>query len=176
MKRNKSLATIGATAVLAIATFGTASAQGITTSKKGSPQAARELTAAVQNSVAVKAETPSQDKGERGAKRMEQLQQRLNLTAEQSAKIQTILQNAREKGKAAREQAGGDKEAFKTAMKENMRNTDAEIKGVLTAEQAQKYAELKAEMKAKHENREGKHEGHKKQGYGEDHNDEKEQD
>jgi Spy/CpxP family protein refolding chaperone len=154
MKRNKSLAAIGgAIAVLAIATFGQASAQGITTFKKGSPEAARELKVVVQNSAGVTAEIPAQDKGARGTKRLEQLQKRLNLTADQMTKIQAILQNSREKAKVAREQAGTDKEAFKAAMKENMRNTDAQIQGILTAEQAQKYVVLKAEMKAERENR-----------------------
>lgn len=158
MKRNKSLAAIGGTiAVLAIATFGQASAQTtVSTFKKGSPQAARELSLSAQQSVAVKAEAPAHEKGERGMKRLEQLQQRLNLTADQMAKIQAIIQNSREKAKADREQAGTDKEAFKAAMRESMRNTDAQIQGVLTAEQAQKYAELKAEMKAKHQKGEGR--------------------
>ncbi len=142
MKRNKSLANIGGTvAVLAITAFGSTSAQTAPSNfKKGSPE------------LAVRADSPSQENGNRVSKRLEQLQQRLNLTAGQLAKIQTIIQTAREKAKSAREQAGSDGESFKKAMQENVKNTDAQIQGVLTAEQAQKYAELKAEMKAKREN------------------------
>ncbi|MES2764389.1 MAG: hypothetical protein V4642_00860 [Bacteroidota bacterium] len=154
MKRNKFLANIGGTiAVLTIAAFGSTSAQTTTsTFKKGSPEAAREISAAAKSSLAVKAETGSRDKGDRVSKRLEQLQQRLNLTADQLGKIQAIIQNSREKAKAAREQAGTDKEAFKKAMQENMRNTDAQIQAQLNADQRTKYAELKAEMKAKREN------------------------
>ncbi len=145
MKRNKSLKTIGgAIAVLAISTFAQSSAQTtVTTFKKGSTGASQSL--------AVKADSQAQGKGDRVSKRLEQLQQRLNLTTDQLNKIQAVVQNSRDRAKAAREEAGTDQEAFKRAHLENIKNTDAQIQGVLSAEQRTKYAELKAEMKVKRE-------------------------
>ena len=153
MKRNKSLASaIVLSAFTLFAASSSAFAQtSATTFKKGTPESIAQLQAS--NSLVVNGAVHNHDKGERGAKRLEHLQQRLNLTSEQTAKIKAILEKSRAEAKAAREQKGDNKEAFRTAMKDRIQKIDAEIQAVLTADQKTKYAELKAEMKIKHGDR-----------------------
>lgn len=149
MNRNKSLVTFGAAAILAVIAFSQSFAQtSVTAFKKGSPEAIAQLSAQAQAQTSVA--TPA--KGDRGAKRLELLQQRLSLTADQTAKIKAIIQNSREQMKKNREQAAGaDKEAAKKARQEAIKNIDAQIQEVLTVEQRTKYTSLKAEMKARME-------------------------
>lgn len=64
---------------------------------------------------------------------------KLDLTAEQTVKIKEIQDGA----KAALKNAGEDKEAKKTVMKE----TSAKIEALLTDAQKEKLAKLKAEAK-----------------------------
>ena len=136
MKRNKSLVILGAAAIMVVVAFGQVAAQTATLAfKKGAPEST--------------ATARQDDKGDRGAKRLEMLQERLNLTAEQMTKIRSILTNSRERMKKSLELAGDDKEAFKKAKMDAMKNIDARIQEVLTPDQRMKYTEVKAEMKAK---------------------------
>ncbi len=72
-----------------------------------------------------------EEKGQFAQKKIEKLKEKLALTDEQSAKIESILNAAGEKHKAIQEDA------------------KKQIDAVLTEEQKKKYAELKEEMKEK---------------------------
>lgn len=161
MKSNKSLASaIALSAFTLFASSDAAFAQTSTTTfKKGTPEAVAELKSS--QALALNVDAADKGKGERGAKRLEQLQSRLNLTAEQTTKIKAILETARNEAKAEREKAGENKEAFRSSMKDRMQKTDAQIQTVLNADQKLKYAEIKAEMKEKRQERREKMKDHK---------------
>jgi periplasmic protein CpxP/Spy len=67
------------------------------------------------------------------------LKKKLKLNNEQTAKITTILEDQREEATTSMNENRGDPEAKRAAMRELTRKTNANIKAVLTEEQAVKY-------------------------------------
>lgn len=94
--------------------------------------------------ITVVAAQPGQ--GKRGAAKAD-LYSELNLTAEQQEQIKTIKTEARAKAKATREQAADKKPDF-TAMRKLREETNQAIEAVLTPEQKEQLAAIKAEKKA----------------------------
>ncbi len=82
----------------------------------------------------------------RGAKMLERLDAKLDLSDAQEAKVKQILLSKREKMKALKEQEPDQRRAAGKALKEQTLN---EIEAVLTADQKVKFAELREDF-AKH--------------------------
>ncbi len=77
--------------------------------------------------------------------RAKQLQERLNLTPEQTAKVAKIYEASQKKAMEMMGSFQGDREAARKAMQEMQAKTDKDIEALLTKEQAKKYEELKKE-------------------------------
>jgi protein CpxP len=77
--------------------------------------------------------------------RAKQLQERLNLTDEQTAKVTKIFEASQKKAMEMMGSFQGDREAARKAMQEMQAKTDKDIEALLTKEQAKKYEELKKE-------------------------------
>jgi Spy/CpxP family protein refolding chaperone len=76
---------------------------------------------------------------------LERLKAELNLTPEQTAKIQKILNSAQKQAELDRQKYQGDREAMLKAMRERWEKIDKEIEAVLTKEQKAKYEKIKKE-------------------------------
>lgn len=87
----------------------------------------------------------SQDRGRGYGGFLERLKQELNLTPEQVAKIQKILDSAQKQAEFDREKYQGNREAMMKAMRERWEKIDKEIESVLTKEQKKKYEVIKKE-------------------------------
>lgn len=85
---------------------------------------------------------PPQNRPERT---MERLKEKLSLTKDQEAKIQSLLDKQREAIAKEREEHQGDREAMRAAMMKQRNEIDAEIEKILTKEQKKKYEEYKKE-------------------------------
>ncbi|WP_374949951.1 hypothetical protein [Mucilaginibacter sp.] len=78
------------------------------------------------------------------------LQKKLALSADQSAKVNTILlKRATQMDSLKANKATGDRKLNKMARRKILSGADAEVKAVLTADQQKTYADLKAGMKEK---------------------------
>ncbi|MFN3134225.1 MAG: Spy/CpxP family protein refolding chaperone [Candidatus Kryptonium sp.] len=89
--------------------------------------------------------TLSQDRSRGYGGFLERLKQELNLTTEQVAKIQKILDSAQKQAEIDREKYQGNREAMMKAMRERWEKIDKEIEAVLTKEQKKKYEVIKKE-------------------------------
>ena len=88
------------------------------------------------------------DPAKRAEQQTDRMAQELNLNADQTAKVKAINQKYAEQAKAAHEaKADGDKGKTKGANKDLRAQHDAELKKVLTKEQAAKWEQLKSERK-----------------------------
>jgi periplasmic protein CpxP/Spy len=74
--------------------------------------------------------------------RVKILKDSLKLSDEQSSKITKILEDQREEMTTAMNDNRGDREAMRSVMQELMKNTDSQIKAVLTENQAKKYDKM----------------------------------
>jgi hypothetical protein len=79
-------------------------------------------------------------------KRVQEMKVQLNLTDEQVTKITAVLKNARQKMAAARA-AGGDSTGMAAKRKAINKNTQHELKLVLTTEQVEKWKALRKSKK-----------------------------
>lgn len=86
-------------------------------------------------------------------KRIERLDETLDLTDAQKAEIRSIFAEQAERGRALR--GGGDREAMREHMREHMRETHERVAGVLTAEQREKLESLREERHEGHPRRDG---------------------
>lgn len=76
----------------------------------------------------------------------------LNLSPDQKAKVETILNDSKAKSDAVIAKYKGDREAAKPEMKAIKKETDKRISGVLTPEQNQKFAQMKEDRRDEHMN------------------------
>lgn len=81
------------------------------------------------------------------AERAERLKERLDLSDEQTKKVEAIFQKSQETTQKGMMEHMGDREAMREFMQKQMEATDKEIEKILTAEQKQKYEELKKERR-----------------------------
>jgi Spy/CpxP family protein refolding chaperone len=81
-----------------------------------------------------------------------QMKESLELTAEQLSEVEKLNLEYAEKMKEAREQAGDDREAMRSAMMEMVKAKDVKMKKILTAEQ---WTKFEAERKERMQNRRG---------------------
>lgn len=129
------------------------------------------------SSLATTVMAQKQGKGKKGEQRtpenrtsmwMQKIGSQLNLTPEQTAKVNEVVL-AREKARdVVKEKSKGDKEAVKKEMQASHKQFNASLNGILTKEQQQKLKEIRKTMKAekekrKAENKEAK-KGNKKEG------------
>jgi len=73
--------------------------------------------------------------------------ERLNLTAEQKAKVRPILQKAREQVQALKADTNLDKKQKHQQIQSIRQNTAQQLKAILTPEQFQKFQEMREERK-----------------------------
>jgi Spy/CpxP family protein refolding chaperone len=81
------------------------------------------------------------------------LQKKLNLSANQSAKVKAIFLSRAAHVDSLRSAQPADKKFDRSAFKETRQKTEKEISAVLTADQQKAYEQLKAQMKERHKNR-----------------------
>lgn len=84
-------------------------------------------------------------KEDRAAKELEMMKKDLTLTADQEAKVKTLLTNYAAKEKDLQAASKEDREANKTKRNELQTQKDAELKAILTADQYQKLQDKKKE-------------------------------
>lgn len=87
----------------------------------------------------------AQERGKGYGMYLERLKQELNLSPEQVAKIQKILDAAQKQAEADREKYQGNRDAMMKAMRERWEKIDKEIESVLTKDQKKKYEQIKKE-------------------------------
>lgn len=75
------------------------------------------------------------------------LQSKLNLSADQSAKVNAILQARAVQMDSLRANKSGDKKANREAFKSLLGKTDGQLSAVFTADQNKTYTDLKTQMK-----------------------------
>ena len=90
------------------------------------------------------ARRPAKAARNRPAGRMMAMLERLNLSAEQKARIQAIQARQREEVRSLRQQSGGDRQAMKSRERGLRSKYRAEVMAVLSREQ---QAQLKADLK-----------------------------
>jgi Spy/CpxP family protein refolding chaperone len=78
-------------------------------------------------------------------KNIETLKTALDLTKDQTAKLETILFTSMAESRKVREEAGEDRTAMRETMREQRQKTDAKIEALLTPDQKKKYEEVKKE-------------------------------
>ena len=83
------------------------------------------------------------------ADRAKQMQTQLTLTDDQTAKITAILQTQATKRDSIRTASNGDRDAMMAAMRPLMQSTNAQIKAILTPDQAAAYQKMQDEMRAR---------------------------
>lgn len=91
-------------------------------------------------------------KGDFKERKAEHLDSKLDLTDEQKAKVDAILESKHQQAKAIFEESHPKMEALK-------KSTDAEIRAILTSEQQTKFDKLAAEREEKHKEWKAKKEG-----------------
>ena len=107
---------------------------------------------------------------DRATKELEMMKKELTLTADQEAKVKTVLTNYAAKEKDLRTAAKAEKEANKAKRKELKAQKDAELKTILSAEQYQKLQDKRKEHAEVNKEGKGGHghghdgEGHQKDG------------
>jgi len=112
-------------------------------------------------SVLANAQTTEHKGGKRAHKTPEQraqrmtkvLNEKLNLTADQSAKVNAIFLTKAVQMDSLRKAHSADRKADRQSRKAMLVTLDGQLKGVLTADQQAKYTELKAQMKEKMKDR-----------------------
>jgi len=92
---------------------------------------------------------------ERATKMTTQLTEKLALTADQQAKVKTILLDQNAAMTKTREEAGEDRKAARTKMMANMQESNAKINAVLTEDQKKAFAAYQEERKAAMQKRMG---------------------
>lgn len=90
--------------------------------------------------------------GQRGERMFDQLSQKLNLSAEQQQQLKPIFNERRQKMQGLRgsSDSKGDK---RNEARQIMKDSDAKIKGVLTADQYTQYKQLRHEMREQRKER-----------------------
>jgi len=83
--------------------------------------------------------------GEAGQRLTEAIS-RLGLDEAQATKFKEISQRYAQQGRELRQNAGGDRQAARTAGQEMREKMDAEVNAILTEEQQAIYATMKAEQ------------------------------
>lgn len=78
--------------------------------------------------------------------KVDRLKTSLDMTEEQTADLQVILQNAEKQSKNIRELNRDDAEAIKVAMADLDEETDQQIRNILTPEQQKKYEKVKGSV------------------------------
>jgi protein CpxP len=81
--------------------------------------------------------------------RSKQLQTQLKLTDDQTAKVLAIYKTQATKRDSIRTAANGDRDAMRAAMMPLMQSTNAQIKALLTADQAAAYQKMQDENRAR---------------------------
>lgn len=81
--------------------------------------------------------------------RAKNLQTQLKLTNDQTAKVLAIFKTQATKRDSIRNAANGDRDAMRAAMMPLMQSTNAQIKALLTTEQAAAYQKMQAENRAR---------------------------
>jgi Spy/CpxP family protein refolding chaperone len=87
------------------------------------------------------AQRPAKAAGKHRGARMTAMLERLNLSAEQKARIQTIRTRHREEMRSLRQQSSGDREALRGRIRELKTKHRAEYMAVLTPQQQQQLRE-----------------------------------
>jgi periplasmic protein CpxP/Spy len=82
---------------------------------------------------------------------LEWLSKQLNLTDDQKTKLKPILEDQSKQMKATREDATLTQDQKREKMKQLHESTHSQINDILTPEQQKKFAELKEQQKAHHE-------------------------
>lgn len=97
--------------------------------------------------------SPAQNTMHRGprANRLERLGKQLNLTDEQKTKVGPILDDEAKQMRSVRGDASLSQQQRQEKMKQLHETADSQINDLLTPEQQKKFAELKAQQKARHE-------------------------
>ena len=91
--------------------------------------------------------TISQPRGNRVEMQLKRINEKVELTKEQTVKVKDLLQKAQDEIRAQFENGDGDREARREAMVKQMEKTDVEIIKLLTKEQKPKYEEYKKERR-----------------------------
>ena len=90
--------------------------------------------------------------GQHGERMFDQLSQKLNLSAEQQQQLKPIFSERRQKMQGLR--GSNDSKADKrNEARQIMKDSDAKIKGVLTADQYTQYKQLRHEMREQRKER-----------------------
>lgn len=97
---------------------------------------------------------------ERLEKQVTEMKTKLALSDEQTTKVKAIMKANQEKQRAAFEKAREsgeqpDREKMRAAMQANMKKQDADIKGLLNADQKTKYDAMVKEREERMKNRQG---------------------
>ncbi|TFF38038.1 hypothetical protein [Mucilaginibacter psychrotolerans] len=92
------------------------------------------------------------------------LQKKLNLSADQTAKVNTILLAQATQMDSLKANKAGDKKANREAFKTQLQKTDGQLAAVFTAEQNKTYSAFKAQMKEKFKGGRGKSMAHNRRG------------
>jgi Spy/CpxP family protein refolding chaperone len=87
--------------------------------------------------------------------RVKQLKDSLSLSDEQTAKVKTIFEHQQQEMMAAREKAGDDREAMRSAMTEIRTKSDKAILEILTEKQKAKYTKMLEEQQKRMQQRMG---------------------
>lgn len=90
--------------------------------------------------------------------RLDRMAKHLNLTDDQKARIQPIIENSSQQMKALRDDAAADRQARRAKAMEIQKNTMDQIRPILTAEQQQKLADMR-QKRMEHRGRHGKRGG-----------------
>lgn len=102
------------------------------------------------------AQTKAHKTPEQKAQHMTQvLQKKLDLTADQSVKVNAILLTKAVQMDSLKQNRSTDRKANRQARRAVLTNLDGQLKAVLTADQQTKYAELKAQMKDRMKHKRG---------------------
>lgn len=104
--------------------------------------------AVVNSNAQPKKDTPKSPE-QRTEKIMGKLNEVLTLTDDQKPKVKNIVLKREQTKAELHKKFPNDKEGFKKANKENIKVAEAELKAVLTAEQAEKLKKHREEMKQK---------------------------
>ncbi|HMK30327.1 MAG TPA: hypothetical protein VK473_11635 [Terriglobales bacterium] len=109
--------------------------------------------AAVAQDSAAQAGTPPADTTktypQEGRGFVQMLSQKLNLTADQQAKLKPILQQQHQQFMSVREDATLTADQKQAKMKEIREATDTQINGILTPEQQQQFAQMKSQHRGR---------------------------
>lgn len=101
-----------------------------------------QTTAPAQDSAAT---TSTAQSGQRGERMFDQLSQKLNLSSDQQQQLKPIFAERHQKMQALRTSSDSKRDKRKEA-KQIMEDSDAKVKGVLTADQFTQYQQLKQQM------------------------------